>query len=82
MHYEVICPTIKRFGNSSIRIYADDHSPPHFHIVGADFQVIVRISDLSVIKGEETSQIAEAMKWANNNREFLALKWTQFNERG
>jgi len=29
----------------------DDHHPPHFHIVGPEFQVLVRISDLTVIAG-------------------------------
>jgi Domain of unknown function (DUF4160) len=75
-------PTLQRFGAASIRMYADDHHPPHFHIVGADFQVLVRISDLAVIAGEaRKAQIADAMLWAENNREFLALKWVELNER-
>jgi len=44
-------PTLQRFGTVSIRMYADDHRPPHFHIVGPDFQVVVRIADLTVIAG-------------------------------
>lgn len=76
-------PTIKRFGAVSVRIYADDHHPPHFHVVGPDFQMLVRISDLAVIEGEAlTSQIAEAMEWARIHRESLALKWAELNERG
>jgi len=76
-------PIIKRFCSASIRMYTDDHHPPHFHIVGVDFQVIVRISDLTVMKGEARSaQIAEAMDWAMVNREYLALKWIELNERG
>ena len=42
-------PTLQRFGAVSVRMYADDHRPPHFHIVAHDFQVLVRISDLQVI---------------------------------
>ena len=65
-------PTVKRFGSASVCLYADDHHPAHFHIVGADFQVLVRISDLTIIKGDaKTSQIAEAMEWARTNRESL-----------
>jgi hypothetical protein len=76
-------PTLQRFGSASVRMYADDHHPPHFHIVGPDFQVLVRISDLALIEGEaRTSQIAEAMEWARANRESLAVKWTELNERG
>ena len=64
-------------------MYADDHHPPHFHIVGVDFHVLVRISDLTVIGGEARAyQIAEAMAWARINRESLALKWAELNERG
>jgi len=76
-------PVLKRFGGASIRLYADDHYPPHFHIVGADFQVLVRIADLAIIAGEaRKSQIAEAINWAEKHRDFLALKWVELNERG
>jgi hypothetical protein len=64
-------------------MYADDHLPPHFHIVAPDFQVLVRISDLTVIAGEaRPAQIAEALAWARARRESLALKWAELNERG
>jgi len=43
-------PTLQRFGAVSVRMYADDHRPPHFHIVAPDFQVLVRISDLQVAR--------------------------------
>ena len=63
-------------------MYADDHRPPHFHIVGADFQVVVRIADLTVIAGAaRRAQIAEAMAWAAQHREMLALKWVELTER-
>jgi hypothetical protein len=76
-------PTLQRFGSVSVRMYADDHRPPHFHIVSPDFQVLVRISDLTVIAGEaRPTQIAEALAWAQIHREMLALKWTELNERG
>jgi hypothetical protein len=45
-------PTIQRFGAVIVRMYADDHAPPHFHIEAPDFEVLVRISDLTVIAGE------------------------------
>ena len=76
-------PTLQRFGAVSLRMYADDHRPPHFHVVGPDFQVLVRISDLAVIAGEaRPAQIAAAVAWAAERREALALKWAELNERG
>lgn len=68
-------PTLQRFGSVSVRMYADDHRPPHFHIVAPDFQVLVRISDLTVIVGEaRPAEIAEALAWAQTHQEMLALK--------
>ena len=76
-------PTIQRFGSVSVRMYADDHRPPHFHIVGPDFQVLVRLSDLTVIAGEaRANQMAAAMAWARAHSEELARKWAELNERG
>jgi hypothetical protein len=63
-------------------MYADDHHPPHFHIVAHDFQVLVRIADFAVIAGDALpSQIAEALGWAEAHQEWLALKWVELNER-
>ena len=50
--------------------------------VALDFQVLVRISDLAVIAGEARPlQIAEALAWARDHQEMLALKWAELNER-
>jgi hypothetical protein len=69
-------PVLQRFGSVSVRMYADDHRPPHF-------QVLVRISDLTVIAGEaRPTQIAEALAWAQSHQEALALRWAELNERG
>ena len=76
-------PTIRRFGGVSLRMYADDHRPPHFPLVGSDFQVLVRISDLALIAGEaRPAQVAEALAWAGEHRGALALRWAELNERG
>jgi hypothetical protein len=75
-------PVLHRFGSISIRMYADDHRPPHFHIVAPEFQVLVQISDLAVIAGEvRPSQIAEALEWARAHQDALTRKWTELNER-
>jgi len=76
-------PVLHRFGSVSVRMYADDHRPPHFHIVAPDFQVLVRISDFAVIAGEaRAAQIAQALSWAQSHRDILDRKWSELNERG
>ena len=76
-------PVLQRFGAVSVRMYADDHRPPHFHIVAPDFQVLVQISNLTVIAGEaRPTQIAEALAWAEAHQEALALRWAELNQLG
>ncbi len=76
-------PVIHRFGAMSIRLYADNHHPPHFHIVSSDFEVVVRISDLSIVAGTvRASEISDVIDWARENKELLNLKWTELNKRG
>jgi len=76
-------PVLQRFGAVTVRMYADDHRPPHFHVVGPDFQVLVRLSDLVVIAGDaRPAQIAEAVAWARDRSEFLKSRWVDLNERG
>lgn len=41
-------PTLRRFANCKIAIYADDHLPPHFHIEGRGFRIIVEIETMKV----------------------------------
>jgi hypothetical protein len=63
-------PTLQRFGAVSIRMYADDHRPAHFHIAGPGFQVVARIADLTIVAGAaRRNQIAEVMAWAAEHRE-------------
>jgi hypothetical protein len=64
-------------------MYADDHRPPHFHIVGPDFEVVVKLPDLQIIAGTARARdIKSAMAWAKANGAFLAAKWSELNERG
>jgi Domain of unknown function (DUF4160) len=79
----IYMPVLQRFGSVSVRMYADDHHSPHFHVVATEFQVLVRISDLAVIAGEaRPAQIGQALARAQTHQEMLALKWAELNERG
>ena len=53
--------TIRRFTNCKIAIYADDHSPPHFHIEGRGFRAVIEIETLRVRAGD-VRKAAVAMK--------------------
>ncbi len=65
-----------------IYMYADDHHPPHFHLIRAGVECLVRLSDLQVIEGEiDRRDYAEAVEWAAENMDVLQRKWSELNER-
>lgn len=45
-------PTISRFFGISIRMYYDDHAPPHFHAYYGKNAVVVDIITLDVREGD------------------------------
>ena len=44
-------PEISRFLGMLIRMYYDDHSPPHFHVRYNDQEAVIGILDLALLKG-------------------------------
>ena len=75
-------PEIIRLTRSVLRMYTDDHRPPHFHVVGPDFAVMVDIRTFEIISGDARSKdIAEALAWARENRATLEKLWQELSER-
>lgn len=75
-------PRLARLASVSIYIYADDHAPPHFHVLGADTDIQVEIDTLQVMRGQfRPAAFAEAIAWASANQSLLRAKWSEFNER-
>jgi hypothetical protein len=73
-------PTIRRFSNCKISIYADDHMPPHFHIEGRGCRAVVEIGTLQVRAGEARFG-TEALDWARENVATLLAAWHSLNRR-
>jgi len=44
-------PEISRFFGISIRMYFDDHNPPHFHAIYAGAEAELGIAPLTVLRG-------------------------------
>ena len=45
-------PTISEFFGIVIRMYYDDHPPPHFHAHYGEFDALIVIETLEVLSGE------------------------------
>lgn len=75
-------PTVATLGAVLVRVYADDHLPPHFHVDTPDFHALVRIEDLAIHRGALDGRILRLVReWALENRELLDSEWRPLNER-
>lgn len=73
-------PTVKDFGGYKITIYAEDHNPPHVHVIGPDFQAKVAIADASVFAGTIPARCRrEALDWIRESRDRLMEKWNELS---
>ena len=45
-------PTIAVFGRVRLRMYADDHRPPHFHLESPDGNALVAIASFELLAGD------------------------------
>jgi len=71
-------PTVKNFGSYRIMLFAEDHNPPHVHVIGRDFQAKVRIRDATVMVGTFPSRHRrQALAWISQNRDRLLALWNE-----
>jgi hypothetical protein len=69
-------PTLARFSGFEIKMYFEDHSPPHVHVVGRDFEMLVAIRSGAILVGEVPARVRRmALRWISENREALLHKW-------
>jgi hypothetical protein len=50
-----------------------------FHILGREGAAQVRIDTLEIIQMSGKLDLREALIWAEQNRTFLEMKWTEFS---
>jgi hypothetical protein len=73
-------PVIKRFGNCTIKVYADEHPPAHFHVEFSDgTRCSVAIESLEILAGviRPLRRLDEPLTWAAANRELLRMLWKE-----
>jgi hypothetical protein len=71
-------PELSRFYGIIIRMYYDDHPPPHFHAVYQGNQVQVDINRLAVIEGSMPRRaLTLVLEWGALHQSELRLAWEQ-----
>jgi hypothetical protein len=66
-------PTLARFGALRVAMYAEDHNPPHVHVLGPDIEVRVEIGTCQILtRYGRTAAIAPALAWVQAKRSAIA----------
>jgi hypothetical protein len=69
-------PEVSRFFGISIRMYYDDHNPPHFHALYAGAEAEVGIDPLAVLRGRLSRRaLGLVMEWAAAHQQELLDNW-------
>ena len=69
-------PTISAFYGILIRMFFNDHAPPHFHAQYAEHQATVDIQTLKVTTGSLPRRAQElVLDWAELHRTELLEEW-------
>jgi hypothetical protein len=69
-------PTISTFFGLTIRMYYDDHAPPHFHVYYGEHQAVIEIGSLRLRDGKLPPRgMALVLEWAAEHRDELMENW-------
>lgn len=69
-------PEICRFYGIIIRMYYDDHNPPHFHAFYGDDEAWININTLAVFSGSLPARaLGLVVEWASMHQDELRHDW-------
>lgn len=69
-------PTISEFYGILIRMFYNDHSPPHFHAVYGEHELLVTISPIGVLEGQAPARVRSmVLEWAAQHQAELLADW-------
>ena len=69
-------PEVSRFYGLVIRMYFNDHAPPHFHVEYGSFEAVFDIRSLAILGGQLPARARGlAVEWASIHAEELLENW-------
>jgi hypothetical protein len=69
-------PEISRFFGILIRMYFDDHNPPHFHAIYAGNEAEIAIEPIETLEGRLPARAASMVfEWAALHQRELLRNW-------
>ena len=65
-----------RFHGVVIRMFVNEHGPPHFHAVAGDDQALIDIEAMRVYRGRLSPRLErEVLRWAETRQTELRAAW-------
>ncbi len=69
-------PMISEFFGIYILMYFNDHAPPHFHAKYGEYEALIQISPLGLLKGDlPTRALSLVIEWAQIHKKELMENW-------
>jgi len=69
-------PEVSRFYGIIIRMYFDDHAPPHFHAEYAEHEAVVDLEETRIIAGDLPARAFSLVKeWTALHQQELRTLW-------
>ena len=69
-------PILSTFFGIIVRVYHDDHEPPHVHVQYGEFEAIVEISTGRVLAGRLPPRVRRILaEWLRERRDAVAKAW-------
>jgi len=69
-------PEICRFYGIIIKMFFDDHNPPHFHAEYQEHEAVFDINTLDILRGELPKRARlMVLEWALEHRKELLSNW-------
>lgn len=74
-------PEVSRFFGISIRMYFDDHNPPHFHAIYGEAEAQLGIDPITLLRGSVPRRaFGLVMEWAAAHQQELLANWERMRE--
>lgn len=68
-------PEICRFFGIVIKMYFNEHNPPHFHVEYQDYEAIINIETGAVTGNISRRALRLVYEWLDENRDALMENW-------
>ena len=70
-------PVISQFYGILIRMFYNDHVPPHFHAIYGEYELIVGISPITILEGKAPNRVRSMiLEWTALHQE-LSENWNR-----